>query len=218
MLSDKKSEMTLRFEEEIKKLNIDKWLSDENSSKSSRIVAMIDTLSKHPDERCIIFNCFRTNLKATSHYISQDTKRPVFTVKSEDSAPDRTNVISQFEQTHNGILLLTYDLGAEGLNLQQSHVVLLADVWWNDSKVAQAIARVARRGQTNPVSIYIFTSNTGIEKSLYEKHIDKRNVINALMTGKMEGNIRKISMKDIVRLILSGETTDTLADARRLAR
>lgn len=216
MNGSKKNEMSQCFEEEINKLNLGEWLNNENASKSSRINAVIESLANHNEEKCIIFSCFRTNLNVMSYYISTDTNRQVFTIKSTDSSRKRDDVLADFENTTNGILLLTYDLGAEGLNLQQSHVVLLADVWWNDSKISQAIARVMRRGQTSDVSVYIFTSNTGIEKSLYEKHIDKRTVINALMNGKMEGSIRKFKMKEIVSLILTDGNTDILAEARRM--
>lgn len=212
----KKNEMSKCFNEEINKLNLGDWLNDENASRSSRIKAIVETLGKHANEKCIIFNCFRMNLNVVKHYVSLDTKRQVFTINSEDSSQKRTDVLSDFEATDNGVLLLTYELGAEGLNLQHSHIVLLADVWWNDSKMAQAIARVARRGQTSEVSVYIFTSNTGMEKSLYEKHIDKRTVLNFLMNGKMEGVIRKLKMKDIVALILKEENRETLAEARRM--
>ena len=215
---NKQSEMVQCFRNEISKLNLDEWLSNASASKSSRICKIIEMLNKHPEERCIVFSCFRTNLDVMQHYITADTGRQVFTIKSEHSSRARINEINAFESTENGILIMTYDIGAEGLNLQRSHIVMLADVWWNDSKISQAIARVLRRGQTHDVSVYIFTSNTGIEKSLYEKHIDKRTVINALMTGRMSGTVRKMNLNDVVSLLLGEETTTTLTDARKLAR
>jgi SNF2 family DNA or RNA helicase len=70
----------------------------------------------------------------------------------------------------NGILLLTYQVGANGLNLQCSNTVLLLDFWWNTGKINQAIARVLRYGQeAKKINIYYFTSNTGIEKILFDK-------------------------------------------------
>ena len=214
----KRNIMSKCFAEEISKLNLEEWLQDENASRSSRINEIISVLGKHPDERCIVFTCFRTNLNVMEYYISKDTGRVIFTINAKQSAIRRGQVLEEFGASDNGILLLTYGLGAEGLNLQSSHVVLLSDVWWNDSKMSQAIARVLRRGQTEEVSIYLFTSNTGLEKSLYEKHIDKRTIINSLMTGKMVGEIRPLNMKAIVRMITTDEVLTTFKSARKMVQ
>jgi len=216
MLNYKITELSTQFVRSIQNLNLNHWLNDPVASKSSRILRIIDTVNKHTTERCIIFTCFRLNLNVIKHYVFEDTRRPVFVLNSKDSSCARTSTISNFEETTNGILLLTYNIGSEGLNLQKSHIVLLADVWWNDAKVAQAIARVMRRGQTEEVKVYLFTSQTGIENGLYDKHIDKRNLINSLMCGKMNGEIRNLSMKEIVKMIIDDANTNKLKDARLL--
>ena len=209
------NEMTESFKDEIMKRNIVNLLKE--NPKSSRINAIIDVLNKHPDERCIVFSCFRTNLDLMKKIVPDETGgRKVFTIKSQYTSQERVELVKRFESTSNGILFLTYELGAEGLNLQRSRIMLLADVWWNDSKTSQAVARVLRRGQTQKVFVYLFTSNTGIEKSLYAKHIDKKEAIGFLMVGRMRGKIRKITMTDLIELILKEEENiNMLADARR---
>lgn len=213
----KKNELSIQFINDVKSLDLSEWLSNPDASRSSRISSMIEVIHKHKHERCITFTCFRLNLNVLKHYIENDTKRPVFTIKSQDSIEKRRATLLSFEETLDGILLLTYDLGAEGLNLQKSHIVLLADVWWNDAKISQAIARVLRRGQQEQVVVYLFTSQTGIENGIYDKHIDKRNLIDSLMCGQMIGNVRKLKMKDIVNLIMTEENTSKLKEARFLA-
>ena len=47
---------------------------------------------------------------------------------------------------------------------------MLIDFYWNSAKTKQAIARIYRYGQTaNLVNIYMFISNTGIEKIIMKK-------------------------------------------------
>lgn len=213
----KKNEFSMQFINDVKSLDISEWLTNPDASRSSRISSMIEVIQNHKNERCIIFTCFRLNLNVIKHYIENDTKRPAFTINSQDSIDKRRTTLSNFEETQNGILLLTYDLGAEGLNLQKSHIVLLADFWWNDAKISQAIARVLRRGQQEQVIVYLFTSQTGIENGIYNKHIDKRNLISSLMHGQMVGNVRTLKMNDIVNLIMSEENTSKLKEARCLA-
>lgn len=208
--------MKRRLEREMGHLNLREWLDNPDVSRSSRIRTIIETIQKHPEERCIIFSCFRTNLNVIKEYVTKDTGRETFTIDSKDSISKRSAVITDFEATGNGILVLTYGLGAEGLNLQKSHVMLLADVWWNDAKISQAIARILRRGQEHDVSVYFFTSNTGMESGLYEKHIDKRTMIESLMTGKLNGKVKTVKMAEIINLILKQDNTDKLQNARDL--
>ena len=64
------------------------------------------------------------------------------------SSKERTKLIKNFENSKNGIFFLTYQLGAEGLNLQFASTVLLVNYWWNSSKTSQANGRNYQTNRT----------------------------------------------------------------------
>jgi SNF2 family DNA or RNA helicase len=129
-------------------------------------------------------------------------KRPCYTLVSELSLKARDECIKQFNASDRGVLMTTYNLGAEGLNIQSAHIVLLVDLWWNAAKTKQAIARVFRFGQQSPVvKVYYFTSNTGIEHAILDKHIDKVNALSELQTGSIKTNIKLINISNIIKIL-----------------
>ena len=215
MMNDKnENELVKTFKEEISKLNLDHWFSDPNASRSSRINAVLKVANKRINDKLIVFNCFRTSLNVLASYFPED--RPQFIISSEQSPSKRAKTMSRFESSSNGVLFLTYELVAEGLiNLQHAHVVLLVDVWWNCGKTQQAIARVLRRGQTNPVDVYFFTSNTGIEKGLFTKHSDKLAVLNELKTGPAKSTVKTLAIKNILSLLADKHTNTNLLRGTR---
>ena len=102
----------------------------------------------------------------------------------------------------NGILLITYQLGAEGLNLQFASTILLTDFWWNASKTQQAIGRIFRYGQiADEINVYFFTSNTGIEKILFQKQKAKLDILAELKVGTIQTKIPMVKMDDIINII-----------------
>lgn len=197
---EKKSELAQILIEEIDKLNLHDWLNNEDSVKSSRIIKAIEKLDAHPDERVVLFSCYKSCVDVLQSYLPTD--RTVLRITSEMSINKRGEVIKQFEETKNGIMLLTYQLGAEGLNLQCASTVLLLDFWWNAAKTQQAIARVLRFGQkAKLIHIYYFSSNTGIEKALFEKQHAKLKILKELREGAIETKIPSLKMKEIIKLI-----------------
>lgn len=195
----KKNQLAMEFNREMANLNLENYLSDPDSSKSSRIQCIIDVINSHKDEKIVVFTCFRTNLNVMQAYIPED--RSHFVLASNHTSMRRAEILSDFEKSSNGILLLTYDLGAEGLNLQHCSTVLLADMWWNCGKTQQAIARVLRRGQLSTVNVYFFTSNTGIEKGLFTKHVDKLKVLKELESGPARSKVKPLTTREIIDLI-----------------
>ena len=176
---------------------------------SSRIKAVIEVLDKHSNEKVVLFTCFKSSILGISTFIK--STRPIFAIETSQSITKRSDIINKFCASKNGILLLTYQLGAEGLNLQCAHTTLLVDFWWNDGVTQQAIARVLRRGQKSNVNIYFFTSNTGMEKGLFSKHELKSRLINELG----DGNVKKFKteamhLKDILKLIRDSENKHNL--------
>ena len=201
------SEMLMKV---IKELNIDNWLQNEDSVVSSRIRNVLKIIDNHKHEQLIIFTSFRTCLDILKSQISQDRKQYILTANM--SAKTRGRTLQDFEKSSDGILIMTYDLGAEGLNIQSAHTVLLMDLWWNSAKTKQAISRVFRFGQMAPVvNVYYFTSNTGIEKALLDKHTDKLNVIDELQDGPLVSTVKTINMKEILSILETEENVGKLS-------
>lgn len=195
-----KSHLSETLIKETNDLGISDWLNDPESVCSSRIKECIKVVDKHTNERLVVFTCFRTCLDVVKHYMPKN--RPVFTMCSTMNTQKRARVLDEFKDTNDGILLLTYELGAEGLNLQMSHTILMLDFWWNAGKTQQAIARILRYGQKSEiVNVYYFMSNTGVEKAVFEKQSDKLSILNELKDGPMQTKLKSIQVKDIITFI-----------------
>jgi SNF2 family DNA or RNA helicase len=216
--SKNKSELSTIILDSLKILNLTEWLNDE-TLKSSRIQAVNNILKKHKHEKVIVFSCFKTFLDLLEYYyqkeiknygssssnvsnINLNTQNTIFRLTSKMSIDQRGKLIDDFKNSNSGILLITYDLGAEGLNLQFAATILLVDFWWNAAKTQQAIARIFRFGQiAKEINVYFFTSNTGIEKILFEKQKVKLQMLEELKNGKMSHKIPTIRMDEVIKLI-----------------
>ena len=200
-LRNEGSKISKQLIKEVEKNGLSDWMNnDEVSMKSSRFIEALKVIDKHPTENIVVFSCFRKCLDIFEGFLPSD--RRVFTLSSNMSSHERFKLLDEFGVGKGNILLLTYDIGAEGLNLQASNTVVLLDFFWNDGKTQQAIARVLRYGQVSPiVNIYMFTGNTAIEKAMFEKHDSKLTIIDELSKGSATTKISRMKIQDIVNII-----------------
>jgi SNF2 family DNA or RNA helicase len=210
-----KSELAIILNEQFKTLGLEKWLQDPTSIKSSRISKVMEVIKKHKNEKMVLFTSFRTSLDIIEHIINEeivDENFMIFKINSKMDVDKRAHVLDSFNKFKGTcIMLLTYDLGACGLNLQCASTLLIVDFWWNVSKTNQAVARIARRDQLSScVNIYFFTSNTGIEKSLFIKQQDKLLILDELKHGPMKSNVSTININEIIKLIEKNENVNLL--------
>ena len=223
---ENKSEMSLLIKKELENTNLDYYLNDVTNCLSSKIKKIVEIVDKHKNEKLLLFSSFRTSIDLIKYFLSDEYRnddenfdekyllqRQCFILESNQSAKKRGDIVQEFQDSENGILLLSYKLGSEGLNLQSTSTVLLTDFWWNSATSEQAIGRTLRYGQKSSiVNVYYFVSNTGIEKAIFQKQNDKKQVINELMDGPKKTNIQKISTKEIIRIINMEEIEDSCKD------
>lgn len=84
---------------------------------------------------------------------------------------DRNGTMRRFKEDPNcKVLLITYKVGSEGLNLTEANHVILVEPWWTNAVPDQAMARSWRPGQTKPVTMHdlIMVDTTG---ESIEKHV-----------------------------------------------
>lgn len=197
--SSAKDGLAFVFENEIKKMEIDEWLDDEQAAYSSRMKSMVEKLAEIED-KVVVFSSSRFGLNLFKLYIPKD--REVFSMEGSDSLKKRVKTVTEFKRSGNGVLLLSYQIGCNGLNLQSANNVFLMDYPWNSCIVDQAVARVARRGQKKDVNVYYFTGNTGMEKSLFHLHKSKKVLSHKIMDGiENDWEVDKMKMEDILSII-----------------
>lgn len=91
-------------------------------------------------------------------------------VQLDGGTKDRNATLRRFkEDPECKVILITYKVGSEGLNLTEANHVILVEPWWTYAVPAQAKARAWRPGQTKPVSMYNLVMRDAHGESI-EKH------------------------------------------------
>jgi SNF2 family DNA or RNA helicase len=197
----KKDELAIRFNESIEELDINEWLDNEESAFSSRLKNIFNTIEKHNDEKLIIFGCFKKFLHIIVHYLDKNKcNRDLYMLNNNIQSREKT--INEFENSKNGIMLLTYDMGAQGFNFQHCKNVLLIDLWWNYDKIKQAMCRIVRPGQKQETNVYFFISNIGIEHALLKMQKQKLNLAKKYFEGgSITDKIDRIKIQNIIKFL-----------------
>ena len=89
---------------------------------------------------------------------------------------NRDAVIRQFKSFEGPCpFFISLKTGGTGLNLSEANYVFLLDPWWNPAVENQAIDRVHRIGQQQPVFVYRFITKNSIEEKVRElKEVKKQ--------------------------------------------
>ncbi len=206
------SELSVFIMDEIKDLGIDNWLNSPNSIYSTRVLRVLDVISKHKDEQIILFMSYRTIIDLFKN-ILKNINRPLFIMTSTMNSERRKQLLLDFKNSKDGIIFLSYQLGSEGLNLQSCKTLLLIDQPWNKCTTNQAIARIYRQGQTAlSLNIYYFISNIEIERCIMNKQKDKITILNELSSGKQTSKIEVLKVQDIIKILEDDSNEELLQE------
>jgi SNF2 family DNA or RNA helicase len=205
-----RSELSKMIDQEITRLNIRDWLNSEEAALSSRFGKVLETLDSH-DEKVVVFSSYRTCINTLGHYI-KEKGRKFFTLSSGMSPAKRREVIGEFRKSKKGVLGLTYQLGAQGLNLQFASVAYILDFDWTSTDTVQAIARLARMGQETTVRVYYFICGAGVEKAVLDKQLDKNGVLKKLMQGKVKRLMKRTQFSQFINDLTSLDDNIELVD------
>jgi SNF2 family DNA or RNA helicase len=98
------------------------------------------------------------------------------------------------------VFLMSYGTGSLGLNLQCGNYVFLFDRWWNPAVEDQAIARVHRLGQRNPVFVTRFITPETIESRIAEVLERKRRLQSELIPDRTRPEQFGLTQEEIFNL------------------
>jgi SNF2 family DNA or RNA helicase len=113
----------------------------------------------------------------------------------------RSQILTQFQSdSQKHVLLMSYGTGSVGLNLQCANYVFLFDRWWNPAVEDQAIHRVHRIGQRQPVFVTRFITPDTIEARIAAILDRKREIFQELIGESLIPPTRFLTEEEIFSL------------------
>ena len=170
-------------------------------SKFRALEKIINKVINEKDRKIIIFSFFKGTLK---YLENKFLEHGISTLKIDGDIKidNRQAVINKFESDNNIKILLSSEVGSEGLDMQFCDVMVNYDLPWNPMVVEQRIGRIDRIGQKSEI-IYIYNLSIAdtIEEQIFERLFDRIKIFNESI-GSLEDilssecNLFEIESKD----------------------
>ncbi|MDE0326137.1 MAG: helicase-related protein [Candidatus Poribacteria bacterium] len=131
----------------------DELANEPDTQQDDKLQQLLNLLKKHPNEKLLIF----TEFCDTARYLYSQIQHAGFKdIEQIDSRRkvNREEIIERFSPCYNGKspesvvpvqTLITTDVLAEGLNLQDASVIVNYDLHWNPVRLMQRVGRLDRR-------------------------------------------------------------------------
>ena len=146
----------------------------DRDSKLDRFLELIGRLlAEKPDRKILVFTFFRSTLRYVVRCL-RDAGVGCASIWGDDTPEQRGEIIDGFRASTDASVLVSTEVGSEGLDFQFCDVVVNYDLPWNPMRVEQRIGRIDRYGQREPrVVVASFfareTIDTRILERLYER-------------------------------------------------
>ncbi|PNQ02717.1 helicase-related protein [Sphingobium sp. SA916] len=184
----------------------------------TKLAKLLDWLcqlrERDPDQKFIVFSSFRRTIS----YLAAKLQAAGFAIMELHGGvkADRQEIVSRFADAPAGTILLTSEVGGEGLDLQFCRILINWDLPWNPMKVEQRIGRIDRIGQRSPsIDIINLIAAETIEEQVYDRLYLRLGIIQETL-GDFEPILGEI-IRDI-EFILTNPELSPEARAREFDR
>eukprot|EP00300_Choanocystis_sp_HF-7_P017902 c19869_g1_i3.p1 GENE.c19869_g1_i3~~c19869_g1_i3.p1 ORF type:complete len:497 (+),score=125.92 c19869_g1_i3:435-1925(+) len=161
-----------------------------------------------PPRKTVVFSQWVCTLDIVAPRLKENSF-VVFQIDGRMPMSVRTREIERFRD-HRGfaVMLMSLHTGSLGLNLTFASNVIIMDSWWNPAVEAQAIDRVHRIGQTQPVTVSKLIIKGSVEAKVIDIQQRKLKQIHEAYSGhKLSATLSKFSV-DELRSLFSAESGD----------
>ena len=176
------------------------------------IGALRDTLAQNPNAKVVVFSFF----KRTLEYLQRQLFRAgISNALIHGTVPvrDRQRRVRKFWDDPSLTVLLSSEVGGEGLDLQIGNVLFNYDLPWNPMKIEQRIGRLDRYGQKNDkILIYNFSMKGTIDDIILDRLYGRINLFERYI-GDLEAILGN-RINELVREMFDPLLTDAEREAR----
>lgn len=152
-------------------------------AKVEKLQEIIEAVFKSGTKKLVVFALFRRTLK----YLNIRLKKLGYnTLIIHGQIDNRAEILAQFKKDENIHILLSSEIGSEGLDMQFCNSMVNYDLPWNPMVVEQRIGRIDRFGQkAKVVNIYNLVVAGSIQEEIYMRLLDRIGIFRGTI-GDME--------------------------------
>ena len=189
------------------------WINDKEGTaglKASKIEKIAEIVKSVPKgEKIVIFTMFKRVIDLVQEKLlkMEGFDKKIVCIDGSVTGKKRDECITAFKERDYDVMIVSYKIGAESLNLTEARHVVLTESWWNSAVIEQSKGRIYRIGQTKSVNIYeLYVPNDdrikSIEVAMGEICDRKKNIADQYMTtGKCEtSSLDAKTMGEILRI------------------
>ena len=175
-------------------------------------------LADRPSEKIVIFSFFRGTLGYLQRRLGRDGVRTA--VIMGGMGDDKHEVLRRFSTAAGPSVLLSSEVGSEGIDLQFCRIVVNYDLPWNPMRVEQRIGRLDRLGQrAEKISIVNLALEDTIEDRILLRLYERIEIFRYSI-GDLEEILGEVTEQLMLRLLgptLTDEQRENLAEESVIA-
>lgn len=159
-------------------------------------------LNQNPEDKVVLFSTFRGTIGYLSNRLREDDLDNLVLQGGQDSTVEE--VLNEFRHEQGARILLSTEVGAEGVDLQFCRLLVNYDLPWNPMRVEQRIGRLDRIGQTaDKIVVWTLLHEETIDFRIHEILFRKLDVFQKYL-GDCEEVVAK-EVRELTRTLLSGK-------------
>ncbi len=140
-------------------------------AKFDKLIEVIKEVVDKNKKKIIVFALFKKTLKYLAIRLE---KRGYYPVTIHGDVEDRGEIINKFKTSTEVNILLSSEVGSEGLDFQFCDALVNYDLPWNPMVVEQRIGRIDRFGQkSQKVNIYNLIVRNSIQEDIFDRLLNR---------------------------------------------
>lgn len=189
---------------------------DYKDSKFEALLKNINDAFSKGRRKIIIFAIFKKTIKYLHIRLKKAGYKSVMIYGNTNI--NKFEVLHQFEFDDSVEVLLSSEVGSEGLDMQFCNCMVNYDLPWNPMVVEQRIGRIDRFGQESPkVNIFNIVVADTIVEDIFSRLLDRIGIfrhsigdLEAILDKELEQNGKRVTIKEALKSIQNDYYSDKL--------